>query len=49
MEKTYNLMKVSGGASIVIGIIMIIVGVATGIISIVSGAKLLIGKNDIEF
>lgn len=49
MEKTYKLMKACGGAGIAIGIIMIVVGVTTGIISIIGGARLLIGKNDIEF
>ena len=49
MEKTYKLMKTSGGAGIAIGIIMIVVGVTTGIISIINGARLLIGKNKIEF
>lgn len=49
MEKTYKLMKNIGGASIAIGIIMILVGVTTGVISIVSGSKLLAEKNNIEF
>lgn len=49
MEKTYKLMKFCGGASIVIGVVMIAVGVATGVMSIVNGARLLAGKKNIEF
>ena len=40
-------MKNSGIASIIIGIIMIIFGLATGIVSIVYGSKLLLKKDDI--
>lgn len=49
MEKIYKLMKFCGGAGIAIGVIMIVVGVATGVISIVNGARLLAGKKHIEF
>ena len=38
MEKTYKLMKFCGGA-----------GIAIGVMSIVNGARLLVGKNHIEF
>ena len=49
MEKTYKLMKFCGVAGIAIGVIMIVVGVATGVMSIVNGARLLAGKKHIEF
>ena len=49
MEKTYKLMKFCGGAGIAVGVIMIVVGVATGVKSIVNGARLLVGKKNIEF
>lgn len=49
MEKIYNVMKNSGIVSIVIGIVMIILGLATGIVSIIYGSKLLLKKDDIVF
>ena len=49
MEKTYKLMKFCGGAGIAVGVIIIVVGVATGVMSIVNGARLLVGKKNIEF
>nr|WP_314758145.1 hypothetical protein [uncultured Lachnoanaerobaculum sp.] len=49
MEKTYKLMKFCGIAGIAIGVIMTVVGVATGVMSIVNGARLLAGKKHIEF
>ena len=49
MEKTYKLMKFCGGAGIAVGVIMIVVGVATGVMPIVNGARLLVGKKNIEF
>ena len=49
MEKTYKLMKFCGGAGIAVGVIMIVVGVTTGVMSIVNGARLLVGKKNIEF
>ena len=49
MEKTYKLMKFCGGAGISVGVIKIVVGVATGVMSIVNGARLLVGKKNIEF
>ena len=49
MEKTYKLMKFCGVAGRDKGLIMIVVGVATGVMSIVNGARLLAGKKHIEF
>ncbi|EHI54978.1 hypothetical protein HMPREF9333_01825 [Johnsonella ignava ATCC 51276] len=49
MEKVYNTMRNSGAACIAIGIISIVLGVATGIVAIVFGAKLLTRKDEIVF
>lgn len=48
-EKLYRVMKRSGGANIAIGVITLVVGMAAGILLIVSGAKLLAGKSKILF
>lgn len=48
-EKAYKAMGSAGAGSIVIGVIMIVVGVAAGVISIVSGARLLKEKNGLIF
>ena len=49
MEKAYTTMHSAGVGSIVLGIIMIVTGVAAGIISIINGARLLKNKNQITF
>ena len=48
-EKAYKSMSFAGAASITIGIIMAVVGVATGIVAIVSGARLLKDKKGLTF
>lgn len=48
-EKTYKVMKHTGGISIALGIVSIAVGVAVGIMTILTGAKLLKAKSDITF
>lgn len=48
-EKTYTLLRGTGAANIVLGIVTIVTGVAVGIITIVNGARLLKGKNRISF
>lgn len=48
-EKTYKTMGVTGGSSIAIGIVMIVVGVAAGIIAIVNGARLLNERKGLTF
>lgn len=48
-EKTYKLVKRTGGFSIALGIISIVAGVTIGVLSIVTGAKLLKGKSRILF
>lgn len=49
MEKAYKTMQSAGAGSIVLGIIMIVTGVAAGIISVINGARLLKNKNGITF
>ena len=49
IEKAYLTMKNSGASSITLGIIVLVVGVATGILAIVNGAKLLKHKKEITF
>lgn len=48
-EKAYKAMSFSGTANIAVGIIVVVVGVAAGIISIVSGARLLKEKRGLTF
>ena len=49
MEKVYNAMKSVGSFNVVLGILMIISGIAFGVLMIVRGAKLLKHKSDILF
>lgn len=48
-ERTYKLVKKTGGFSIVLGIVSIVTGVTVGVLSIITGAKLLKGKSKILF
>lgn len=49
MEKVYKTMKNVGAGNIALGIVMIVTGIAAGIITIVSGARLLTDKKEILF
>lgn len=49
MEKAYLTMKNSGACNIALGIIILTVGLAAGILSIVTGAGLLKHKREITF
>ena len=49
MEKVYKTMKSVGAFNIVIGILMIVSGIAFGTLIISRGAKLLKHKSDILF
>lgn len=49
MEKAYKTMSSAGAANIVLGIIMIVTGVAAGIITVINGARLLRHKHEITF
>lgn len=48
-EKIYKTMKGAGALDIAIGIILLTVGLASGILLIVGGSKLLRGKSKILF
>lgn len=48
-EKIYKTMKRVGAWNIVFGIVLIVVGVAVGVIQIVHGGKLLSEKKEILF
>jgi hypothetical protein len=49
MEKIYNTMKSVGVWNLVMGILLIIAGVVSGILLILNGAKLLKKKSDLLF
>ena len=49
MEKIYKSMKRIGAGNIVIGVLIMVVGIGVGIVSIITGAKLLKAKSDITF
>ncbi len=48
-EKVYKVMKSVGSWNLVMGILLIVVGIAAGITVIVNGAKLLVAKSDLIF
>lgn len=48
-ERTYKLMRGAGAWNIAIGVVAIVAGLASGVLLIVSGAKLLAGKSKILF
>lgn len=48
-EKTYKVMGGAGAMNIVLGIVILVTGIASGVLMIVSGAKLLTGKSRILF
>ncbi|MCI9446810.1 MAG: hypothetical protein HFH36_05370 [Lachnospiraceae bacterium] len=48
-EKTYKTMTVAGAGNIAVGIVVLVCGIVCGILTIVSGAKMLKRKSDIIF
>lgn len=48
-EKIYKTMKGSGALSIVVGVVVLAVGAVSGVLLIISGAKLLARKSKILF
>ena len=48
-ERVYKSMRLVGGANIALGIIILVTGVATGILAIIGGSKLLRSKNELTF
>ncbi len=49
VEKAYKTMGITGGASIAIGITVIVVGVISGVLAIISGANLLKNRKGLIF
>lgn len=49
VEKVYKTMKSVGASNIVMGIMMMVIGIVTGTVLIVKGAKLLKDKSDLMF
>lgn len=48
-EKVYKIMNGAGAMNIVLGVISLAVGIACGVLLLVSGAKLLSGKSKLLF
>lgn len=48
-EKTYRVMGGIGATNIALGIVSIVVGIAMGVLLLISGAKLLSNKKNIMF
>ena len=48
-EKAYKTLKAVGGGDIALGVIILITGIACGILAIINGAKLLRSKSDLIF
>lgn len=48
-EKIYKMMGNIGGSSIAMGVIVLVVGAATGIMMIINGARLLGKRGEITF
>lgn len=49
MEKAYRTMQSAGAGSIALGIAVVVIGLAAGILAIVNGARLLKNKKEITF
>lgn len=49
MERIYKTMRTAGAANIAVGVVIAAVGLAAGIVTIVSGAILLKRKSEITF
>lgn len=49
MERAFKTMTSAGASNIVLGIIMVTVGITTGVITIVNGARLLKHRGEITF
>lgn len=48
-EKVYKTMGGAGALNIVLGVIALVTGVATGVLLIISGAKLIARKSNLMF
>lgn len=48
-EKTYKTMANVGAGDLALGIVILVTGIAAGILMIINGARLLKGKSDLMF
>lgn len=48
-EKTYKVMGSAGAGNIVVGVVVIVVGIAAGVLSVINGARLLREKKGLIF
>ena len=48
-EKAYKAMSLAGAANIAVGIVILVVGIAAGVIAIVTGARLQKEKTGLTF
>ena len=48
-ERTYKTMGGSGALNIAVGVVVLVVGVSSGVLLMISGAKLLAGRSKILF
>lgn len=48
-ERVYKVMKGAGAANLAIGVVVMVAGIASGILLIITGAKLITGKSKILF
>lgn len=48
-EKTYKAMNSAGAGNIALGVIILVTGIACGILAIINGARLIRRKSDIIF
>ena len=48
-ERTYKVMGGSGALNIAVGVVALVVGVASGVLLLISGAKLPAGRSKILF
>lgn len=48
-EKAYKAMGTVGAGSIVLGVVMVVTGIAAGILTIIGGARLLKNKKELTF
>lgn len=48
-ERTYKIMGGAGALNLAFGVVVMVVGIAGGVLLVISGAKLLAGRNKILF
>lgn len=49
MEKAYKTMTSTGAANLVAGIVMLVTGIAVGILTIINGARLLKNRKEVIY